>query len=145
MIQRDCCPNSLCYHLGSPRKDRQLASDRSNTWKTACCISRKLHWGIVSWQVRTLNIFLGGEGIKKETILCLLKGAYRDMLAASLWAEERRDSVFSIALSDLILVMIFSFLSRHFETSTQNPCQFFQDSQFKNIMKLYWTDNIKEL
>lgn len=57
--------NSLCYHLGSPRKDRQLASDRSNTWKTACGISRKLHWGTASWQVRTWSIFLG-EGKKRE-------------------------------------------------------------------------------
>lgn len=53
----------LCFFFeetcfsGSPGKDRQLASDRSNTWKTACCVSGKLHWGITSWQVRTLNIF----------------------------------------------------------------------------------------
>lgn len=104
--------NSLCYHLGSPRKDRQLASDRNNTWKTACCISRKLHWGIASWQVRTSNIFRGQGG---RNILCWPEGAYKELLAVLLWAEERKESVFSIALADLIFVMIFSFLPRHLE------------------------------
>jgi len=104
-----------CWFAGSPRKDRQLASDRSNTWKTACCVSGKLHWGTASWQVRTLNIFLW-EGERKWNALYRLARAYEEFLAVPFSAEDRKDCVFTTALSDFILVMLFSFLSIHLES-----------------------------